>query len=71
MHLIFPNEKMCPNGCGKLEPVIYANPDHDPRKLGNPWQCPVCGEIFGCKDGTSYLVHVQLVRQKIEQKESK
>lgn len=69
MELIIGNEaKHCPK-CGELmKPTIFANPDLDPNELGNPWKCK-CGEIVGCKDGTTYSEHIELIQKKYLKKD--
>lgn len=56
-------KKHCLKCLSSMTPEIYSDPDIDPRKVGNPWMCPECGEMYGCKDGTSYIDHIDIVRQ--------
>ena len=64
MEIILNGEKKhCPKCFNFMQPTIYADPELDPKELGNPWKCE-CGTISEFKDGTSYSDHIKLIQKK-------
>ncbi len=62
MKLVMPWQKVCPECEEFMEPTIFANPEDNPKELGNPWECK-CGNLMGCKDGSSYAEHMEMIRK--------
>lgn len=63
MIVLMPWQKSC-HSCVDtyLEPEICANPNIDPRKEGNPWSCPKCGEMYVSRE-MSYYEHLQMMQK--------
>lgn len=55
--------KTCPKCRIIMKPVIFADCNIQPKEVGNPWECPKCKELYGCKDGISYWEHLQIVKE--------
>ena len=66
MLVIEADEECCPKCNVHLIPEVYSHPKHNPKELGNPWSCPKCKELYGCKDGTTYWEHIKIIQQYYE-----
>lgn len=63
MQIVMPWQKTCPNCEEYMKATIFVSPDINPREVGNPWKCEKCDEIFVCKDGLSYMEHIEIVKK--------
>ncbi len=62
MQIIMPWQKTCPDCSNFLRPRIYADPNMDPRKSGNLWECNKCNKFFVNHD-ISYKEHIELIKK--------
>lgn len=65
MMLIRVGQKTCGNCKDQLlKADIYANPNINPRKEGNPWHCPKCKQRYVSFD-VSYFEHIEMMQEEL------
>jgi len=63
MLIVQPYQKICVECNSFLEPVVFADPDINPKQTGNPWKCNKCGKMYGVKDEMTYSEHIEMIKK--------